>query len=92
MTTKSITLSEDTLRELDRFIDNGMNRSEFIENILREYLTRKISRKQKAARDMEIINQNSEYLNKEAEDVLSYQADEERYTSTFSAENTCPNL
>jgi len=75
MKTNTITLSEDTLRELDQFIGNGINRSEFIENIIREYLTRNIARKQRTARDMEIINENSEYLNKEAEDVLSCQAD-----------------
>ncbi len=75
MKTNIITLSENTLREVDPFIDNAMNRSEFIEKIIREYITRNIARKQKVARDMEIINANLEYLNKEAEDVLTYQAE-----------------
>jgi len=75
MKTNTITLSENTLREVDPFIDNAMNRSEFIEKIIREYITRNIARKQKVARDMEIINANLEYLNKEAEDVLTYQAE-----------------
>ncbi len=75
MKTNIITLSENTLREVDPFIGNAMNRSEFIEKIIREYITRNIAREQKVARDMEIINANSEYLNKEAEDVLTYQAE-----------------
>lgn len=75
MKTNTITLSEDTLKDLDQFIGNATNRSEFIENIIREYLTQNIARRQRMARDMEIINKNSGYLNKEAEDVLTYQAD-----------------
>jgi len=52
MKTNTITLSEDTLRKLDRFIGNGINRSEFIENIIREYLTRNIARKQRVSRQI----------------------------------------
>ena len=69
----SITLSEDVLAELDREAGNGASRSAFIENVLRKHFQEKI-RQAIHARDIELINANADYLNREAMDVLRYQA------------------
>jgi len=70
----SVTLSEDVLRDLDRLVDKHQDRSELIEVALREYLTRR-AKEIRDAKDLDIINRNAEELNREAEDVLSYQVD-----------------
>jgi len=69
----SITLSSDLLAEVDRSAGAAASRSEFIEGILREYFKEKI-REAIHRRDVELINANAEYLNREAMDVLRYQA------------------
>ncbi len=74
MKTNTVTLSEEILKAIDGIIGEKMNRSEFIETLLREYLIRGIHGKNKNA-DMEIINAHSASLNEEAEDVLGYQAE-----------------
>ncbi len=68
----SISLSKDLLATIDELAVNHKSRSAFIEFILRKAITQKI-RAERDARDIEIINQNLDYLNAEAEDVLSYQ-------------------
>ena len=75
----SITLSSDILEEIDRGTGNNGSRSEFIENVLRQYFKAKV-REAINARDLELINANVDYLNREAMDVLRYQAPIE-YTS-----------
>jgi metal-responsive CopG/Arc/MetJ family transcriptional regulator len=75
----SITLSSDLLREIDRTAGRDSSRSQFIENVLQDYFKAKI-REALNTRDVELINANADYLNREAVDVLRYQAPIE-YTS-----------
>lgn len=70
----SITLAEETVRELDEVAARGANRSRVIEEAVVEYLDRR-RRERRDARDLEILNRNATALNREVEDVLSYQAD-----------------
>jgi metal-responsive CopG/Arc/MetJ family transcriptional regulator len=70
----SITLAEETVRELDEVAGRGANRSRVIEEAVVEYLDRR-RRERRDARDLEILNRNATALNREVEDVLSYQAD-----------------
>ena len=67
----SITVSEDILIAIDKVIGGKSSRSEFIEGILRRHLYKRF-KKTRDLQDLQIINNNSEYLNKEAEDVLTY--------------------
>lgn len=71
-TKRSITISEDILMSIEQIAGKVNSSSEFIENILRKYLLERKA-KEEQLRDLEIINNNSEYLNQEAEDVLEYQ-------------------
>ena len=70
----SITLSAEILHAIDQILGDSRNRSAFIEHALRDYL-RKRSKKLRDDRDLEIINKNSRRLNREAEDVLTYQVE-----------------
>jgi len=70
----SITLSEEVLREIDQISGESRNRSAFIENAIQAYL-KKRAKKISDDRDLEILNRNSKRLNREAEDVLSYQVE-----------------
>ncbi len=69
----SITLSSDVLAQVDRNAGSKASRSAFIEGVLREYFKLKV-REAINARDLELINANADYLNREMEDVLKYQA------------------
>ena len=69
----SITLSSAILADIDRQVGSKGSRSAFIEDVLREYFKAKI-REAINQRDLELINANSDYLNREMEDVLRYQA------------------
>jgi metal-responsive CopG/Arc/MetJ family transcriptional regulator len=68
----SVTLSEDLLKAIDEQSGPQKNRSEFIENALRNYIG-KVIRDRQNAEDLEIINRQADRLNDEAADVLSYQ-------------------
>ncbi len=70
----SITLSEDLVKAIEEYGREYHNRSEFIEEAVRVFI-RQLIRKQQNARDLEIINHRADYLNREAMDVLTYQAD-----------------
>ncbi len=70
----SITLSEDLLKAIDEYTGEHKSRSEFIEGAVRAFITQ-LNRKQQDARDLEIINQHADSLNREAADVLTYQVD-----------------
>ena len=72
-TKTSITLSEDVIQAMDKLSGQYKNRSEFIELALRNYIAQLI-RKQRNAKDLEIINRRADRLNEEALDVLAYQA------------------
>ena len=68
----SVTLSEDLLYRLDRLIGPGGNRSALLEKALEAYLTEQ-ERREREARDLEILDRDSAELNREARDVLGYQ-------------------
>jgi metal-responsive CopG/Arc/MetJ family transcriptional regulator len=70
----SITLSTDLLLTIDRLIGSESSRSAFIEKVLRNHL-RELECQAIHQRDFELINANADYLNREAEDVLRYQAE-----------------
>jgi metal-responsive CopG/Arc/MetJ family transcriptional regulator len=64
------------LADIDRIAGSRQSRSALIEAILLQYL-RDRARAQRDARKIEIINRHAEKLNREAEDVLEYQAPED---------------
>jgi metal-responsive CopG/Arc/MetJ family transcriptional regulator len=73
-TKTSITLSDDVIRLIDENAEGGENRSAFIEAAVRAYL--EVLRRHKRDRnDLSIINRLADRLNKEARDVLAYQAE-----------------
>ncbi len=69
----SITLSSDLLADVDRSAGSARSRSAFIERVLREHFKQEV-REAINRRDAELINANIDYLNREALDVLRYQA------------------
>ncbi len=69
----SFTLASDVLAEVDRNVGKGSSRSAFIEAVLRAYFKEKV-RQALNARDAELMNRYADYLNREMEDVLQYQA------------------
>jgi metal-responsive CopG/Arc/MetJ family transcriptional regulator len=68
----SLTLSKELLSIIDKKAVEHKSRSDFIEHALWIYLNHLI-RQEKNARDLVKINENSDFLNKEATDVLNYQ-------------------
>ncbi len=68
----SITLSRDLLEAIDARAGGGRSRSDFIERALRAFLV-DTERRQRDARDADILNRRAETLNREAADVLAYQ-------------------
>lgn len=70
----SITLSTDLLLEIDRQIGSAGSRSVFIEKVLHAHI-RDLEPRAIHQRDLELIDANSDYLNKEAEEVMQDQAD-----------------
>ena len=69
----STTLSSDVLAQIDRTAGSKASRSAFIENVLREYFKAKV-RAAINARDLELINANADYLNRESRELDEYQA------------------
>lgn len=70
----SVTLSESVIRAIDDRIDGYGSRSGFIEAAVTAFLSQ-MTRAERDARDVEIINRRADALNAEALDVLSYQVD-----------------
>ena len=70
----SITLSEEVLRAIDQISGESCNRSAFIELAVKTYLEI-IRRSKRDQNDLQIINRLSEKLNREAIDVLHFQAE-----------------
>jgi len=68
----SITISSELLAELDKVVSEGL-RSEFMEKAAWKYLEL-LNREMRNRRDLQILNADSENLNAEALDALSYQA------------------
>jgi hypothetical protein len=59
---------------IDQHVPGEKNRSAFIELAIRTYL-KILMRKKRDQRDLSIINRLSEKLNREASEVLQYQAE-----------------
>ena len=72
----SITLSKELLASVDRLAGSKQSRSEFIERVLRKYFK---DRRQASihARDLKLLNQAADRLNREADDVREYQTSTE---------------
>jgi len=68
----SITISEELIKIIDELFSGQKNRSEFIEEAVRDFIKRQTERK-RDLEDLNILNKNADKLNREAEDVLSYQ-------------------
>lgn len=69
----SITLSKEVITQVDKLAGAKESRSAFIERVLRKYM-RERKRAALNARDLERINRAADRLNREAADVLEYQA------------------
>ena len=70
----SVSLSKDVIALIDQHADGERNRSAFIELAVRTYLEM-IRRKRRDHGDVQAINRLSAKLNREAQDVLGYQAE-----------------
>lgn len=69
----SVTLSKEVLASIDRMAGSNQSRSAFIEAVLRRFVLEQ-AKMARDARELELLNQHSDELNAEAEDVLDYQA------------------
>jgi metal-responsive CopG/Arc/MetJ family transcriptional regulator len=70
----SVTIDERVLKAIDKRTTPARSRSRVLEEAAREYLARR-ARMEREARDLEILNEKADALNREMEDVLAYQAD-----------------
>jgi len=70
----SVTIDERVLRAIDRATSRNRSRSRVIEDAVREFLARR-ARAAREARDLQILNDAADALNREMDDVLTYQAD-----------------
>lgn len=70
----SVTIDERVLRAIDKATTRTRSRSRVIEDAAREYLSRH-ARATREARDLAILNEAADELNREMEDVLAYQGD-----------------
>ena len=70
----SVTIEESVLRAIDKTTSRTRSRSRVIEDAAREFLARR-ARAAREARDLAILNESADALNREMEDVLAYQAD-----------------
>jgi Arc/MetJ-type ribon-helix-helix transcriptional regulator len=71
-TKTSITLSGALVHGIDEHTADFRSRSEFIEAAVRYFIAH-LERRVAEERDLKVINRRADALNKEAEDVLSYQ-------------------
>jgi metal-responsive CopG/Arc/MetJ family transcriptional regulator len=69
----SITISMPLLVQIDKLIGENASRSAYIEKVLSNHL-RDEALNAIHQRDLELINANADYLNREMEDVLRYRA------------------
>lgn len=70
----SVTIDERVLRAIDKATTRTRSRSRVIEDAAREYLSRR-ARATREARDLAILDEAADELNREMEDVLAYQGD-----------------
>lgn len=69
-----ISISEELLENIDKIFDKQKNRSELIEQALWDFIERQ-KQKKINLKDLDILNKKAAELNREAEDVLSYQVE-----------------
>lgn len=69
----SVTISDNVLRDVDAFSGPSSNRSDFIETAIKRFVEH-LRREKQNAHDLEIINRRAKRLNREASEVLEYQA------------------
>ena len=70
----SITIDERVLKAIDKATTRTRSRSRVIEDASREFLARR-TREAREGRDLAILNEAADALNREMEDVLAYQGD-----------------
>jgi len=70
----SVTIDERVLKAIDKAATRTRSRSRLIEDAAREFLARR-ARSAREARDLAILNEAADALNREMDDVLAYQAD-----------------
>lgn len=70
----SVTIDERVLRAIDKATTPSRSRSRILEEAAREFLARR-ARAARESRDLKILDDAADGLNREMEDVLSYQAD-----------------
>jgi metal-responsive CopG/Arc/MetJ family transcriptional regulator len=70
----SVTIDERVLKAVDKVTTRTRSRSRIFEDAARDFLARR-ARAAREARDLEILNQSADALNREMDDVLTYQAD-----------------
>ena len=70
----SVTIDERVLKAIDKTTSRTRSRSRVIEEAAREFLAHR-ARAVREARDLAILNESADALNREMEDVLGYQAD-----------------
>ncbi len=68
----SITLSEETLKVVDRLAGKTSNRSRVIEQAVEAYAAAR-TRSARDARDLEVINRRADDLNREVAEALAFQ-------------------
>ena len=70
----SVTIDERLLKAIDKVTTRARSRSRVFEDAARDYLARQ-AKAAREARDLQILNESADALNREMEDVLTYQAD-----------------
>jgi len=70
----SITISEELIKSIEELFGKQKNKSELIEKAVKDYIERQV-KIERDLKDLDILNKKADKLNKEAEDVLSYQVD-----------------
>lgn len=70
----SVTIDERVLKAIDKVTTRSRSRSRVIEDAARDFLARR-ARAAREARDLAILNESADALNREMQDVLAYQAD-----------------
>lgn len=70
----SVTIDEQVLKAIDKVTTRARSRSRIMEDAAREFLARR-ARAAREARDLTILNDSADALNREMEDVLAYQGD-----------------
>jgi len=73
-TKTSVSLSDDLLKLIDGVVEGANRRSAFIEEAAKAYLE-VLKRHKRDHKDLQTINRLSEKLNREAQEVLSFQKD-----------------